>query len=185
MPNFTSIKKGRVILYQKIPHVVLEALHRTQGRQAGFIQTTLRNLKSGTSTTTKFRSTDNIKFCHTKTYKMEFLYKEKKGYHFMHVENFESIILSNHLVENQKKFLSINSIYEILFVDDRAIQIQLPSSIKMKVIEAPEAIKGDTASSTQKPVKLESGIIVYVPLFIKNQETIRINTNDCSYLGRA
>ena len=65
MASPTDIRKGRVIVYQGAPHLVLEMLHRTQGRQAGFVQTTLRNLQSGSTTTTKFRSTDNVEFMHT------------------------------------------------------------------------------------------------------------------------
>jgi len=67
MASPTDIRKGRVMVYQGAPHLVLEMLHRTQGRQAGFVQTTLRNLQSGSTTTTKFRSTDNVEFMHTTT----------------------------------------------------------------------------------------------------------------------
>ena len=71
MASPTEIRKGRAILFQGSPHMVLEMQHRTQGRQAGFVQTTLRNLQSGTTTTTKFRSTDNDDFLHTTTQKLE------------------------------------------------------------------------------------------------------------------
>ena len=71
MASPTDIRKGRVIVYQGAPHLVLEMLHRTQGRQAGFVQTTLRNLQSGSTTTTKFRSTDNVEFMHTTTQKLD------------------------------------------------------------------------------------------------------------------
>ena len=83
MASPTDIRKGRVINYQGAPHLVLEMLHRTQGRQAGFVQTTLRNLQSGSTTTTKFRSTDNVDFMHTENRRLEYSYADGDGHHFL------------------------------------------------------------------------------------------------------
>ena len=84
-----------------------------------------------------------------------------------------------------KDFLIENELYDLLYVEDRPLSIQLPPSVSMKVVEAPEAIKGDTVSNVQKPVTLETGLVVSVPLFIKKGEVVRINTDDVSYAGRA
>jgi len=185
MASPTEIRKGRVILHQNTPHVVMDMQHRTQGRQAGFVQVTLRNLNTGSSTTTKFRSTDNVEFCHTTTVKLEFSYVDDQGYHFMHPETYEDTVLPSEICDEQKKFLVENQKYDILLVDDVAVEVQLPSAIEMKVVDAPEGIKGDTASNVQKPVTVETGLSVQVPLFIKKDEVIRISTEDGSYLGRA
>jgi elongation factor P len=75
--------------------------------------------------------------------------------------------------------------YEILFVDDRPITVQLPVSVELKVVESPEGIKGDTASNVQKPATMETGLVVQVPLFIKEGEIIKVSTESSSYLGRA
>ena len=104
MASPTDIRKGRVIVYQGAPHLVLEMLHRTQGRQAGFVQTTLRNLQSGSTTTTKFRSTDNVEFMHTTTQKLEYSYKDNDGFHFMDVETFEDTILAEEMIGEEKSF---------------------------------------------------------------------------------
>ncbi|HCR37786.1 MAG TPA: elongation factor P [Opitutae bacterium] len=185
MASPTDIRKGRVIQYQGTPHLVLDMMHRTQGRQAGFVQTTLRNIHTGSSTTTKFRSTDNIEFCHTETQKLEFSYVDEIGYHFMDPETFDDIVLPLETVDPIKKFLVENNAYDILFVDGKSIEVQLPAAVEMKVTEAPEAIRGDTAGNVQKPVTTESGLIVQVPLFIKQDEIIRVSTDDGSYLSRA
>jgi len=185
MPSPTEIRKGRVLDFQGAPHLVLEMMHRTQGRQAGFVQTTLRNLDSGSTTTTKFRSTDNVSFLHTETNKLEFSYVDTEGYHFMDPETYEDTVLPAELMEDSKDFLVENTAYDILFVDGRAIQLQLPVTIEMEVTDAPEGLKGDSVSNVQKSVTLETGLVVHAPLFIKTGERIRINTENKEYQGRA
>ncbi len=185
MATPTEIRKGRVMLYQGKPHLVLESLHRTQGRQAGFVQVTMRNLETGSSTNTKVRTTETVEFCHTETQKLEFSYIDDIGYHFMDPESFEDTVLPLEICEPKKDFLVENGQYDIMLVDGTPVDIVLSSSIDMKVTEAPEAVKGDTASNVQKPVRLETGLNVMVPLFIKEGETIRINTETKEYLGRS
>lgn len=185
MASPTDIRKGRVIIYQGHPHLVLDMMHRTQGRQAGFVQATLRNINSGASTNTKFRSTDNVEFCHTENQKLEYSYEDEVGYHFMEPETFEDVILPREVVEPLKKFLIENKAYEVLFVDGKAVQVQLPAAVEMRVTEAPDAIRGDTAGNVQKPITTETGLVVQVPLFIKQDEIIRVSTDDGSYLSRA
>lgn len=181
----TDIRKGKVMVHQGQPHLVLEVLHRTQGRQAGFMQVTLRNLISGSSTTTKIRTTDTVDFCHSESRKLEYTYVDVDGYHFMDPESFEDLVIAKALVEEQKGFLVENAHYDILFVNDKPVQLQLPAAIEMKVVNAPDAVRGDTAGNVQKPVTTESGLVVHVPLFIKEGEIIRVSTSDKAYLGRA
>ncbi len=184
MASPTDIRKGRVILYQGNPHLVLEMLHRTQGRQAGFVQTTLRNLNTGSTTTTKFRSTDSVEFLHTENQRLEFSFEDQEGYHFLHPETFEDTVLQREIIEDKKAYLAENQEYDILHVEGRPVQLQLPSSVEMEVAEAPEGLRGDTASAAQKPALTTTGITVQVPLFIKKGDRIKVSTDDGSYLGR-
>ena len=184
MASPTEIRKGRAMLYQGTPHIVLEMQHRTQGRQAGFVQTTLRSLHNGSTTTTKFRSTDNVEFLHTNTIKLEYSYKDNDGFHFMDLETYEDTILSEDMIGEDEIFLVEGNNYDILLVDDKAVRLDLPASVEATVIEAADAIRGDTAGNVQKPVTTSSGITVQVPLFIKKDDVIKISTDDRSYLGR-
>jgi elongation factor P len=184
MASPTEIRKGRAILYQGTPHIVLEMQHRTQGRQAGFVQTTLRSLHNGATTTTKFRSTDNVEFLHTTTIKLEYSYKDTEGFHFMDLETYEDTVLSEDMIGEDEIFLVEGNNYDILLVDDKAVRLDLPASVEATVIEAPDAIRGDTAGNVQKPVTISSGITVMVPLFIKKDDVIKISTEDRSYQGR-
>ena len=185
MASPTAVRKGKVLNYQNTPHLVLDVHHRTQGRQAGFMQVTMRNLSSGASTNTKIRTTDSVEIMHTDMVKLEFSYVDADGYHFMDAEPFEDVILDEGLIEEAKDFLVETQAYSILHVDDKPISIDLPASLEMKVTESAEGVKGDTASNVQKPAKLETGLTVQVPLFIKEGETIKVNTADRSYGGRA
>ncbi len=184
MASPTEIRKGRAILYQGTPHIVLEMQHRTQGRQAGFVQTTLRSLHNGATTTTKFRSTDNVEFLHTTTQKLEYSYKDTEGFHFMDLETYEDTVLSEDMIGEDEIFLVEGNNYDILLVDDKAVRLDLPASVEATVVEAPDAIRGDTAGNVQKPVTISSGITVMVPLFIKKDDVIKISTEDRSYQGR-
>jgi len=126
-----------------------------------------------------------VDFCHTETWKLEYSYSDQEGYHFMNPETFEDTVLPTDTVEEHKKFLIENSSYDIMVVDDKPIQVQLPSAVVMTVVEAPEGIKGDTASNVQKPVTTESGLSVQVPLFVKKDDKIKVSTENGGYLGRA
>lgn len=184
MASPTDIRKGKVILYNSAPHLVLEMLHRTQGRQAGFVQVTLRNLSTGSSTTTKLRSTDSVEVLMTDTRKMELSYIDQEGWHFMDPETFEDVVLNESLVEDAKNFLSEGNAVDVLFVDGEPVQVQLPASVELEVTEAPEAIKGDTSGSAMKPVTVSTGLIIQTPLFVKTGDRIKVSTADKGYLGR-
>jgi elongation factor P len=185
MASPTNVKKGKVLNYQGSPHLVLDVLHRTQGRQAGFMQVTMRNLNTGSSTNTKIRTTDSVEILHTDNRKLEYSYKDGDGYHFIDPETYEDTLLSDSLVADAIDFLVENNAYTILFVDDSPISIDLPASVEIKVTESPEGIKGDTASNVQKPAKLETGLTIQVPLFIKEGEIIKVSTSDKTYMSRA
>ena len=184
MASPTTIRKGKVIRYQGSPYLVLEMMHRTQGRQAGFVQVILRNLSSGASTTCKFRNSDNIEFLPTDTQRLEYSYQDTEGYHFLNTETYEDTVLTESMIEETKQFLCEGNGYDILFVDGEPIQIQLPAAVELEVSEAPEGVRGDTANAGLKPVTTVTGLTVQVPLFIKTGNIIKVSTDDRSYLGR-
>lgn len=185
MATPTDLRKGKVLLYNGAPHLVLDAQHRTQGRQAGFMQVTMRNLQNGASLTQKIRSTDSVEILTTDTQRLEFSYVDDLGYHFLDPETFDDIVLPEETIGDDKGFLSEGNLVEILFVDDKPVQLQLPASVEMEVADAPEGLKGDTSSAALKPVTTTTGLVIQTPLFIKTGERIKVSTDDKSYLGRA
>lgn len=185
MASPTDIRKGRVIIYNGTPHVVMSMMHRTQGRQAGFVQTVLRNLSNNSSTAVKFRSTDSVEFCHTTNKALEFSYIDGDHYHFIDPETFDDTVLMENVIGEDKKWLIEGNTYSILFVDDNPVSIEVPGNMEITVVEAAEGLRGDTSSAPTKAVTLANGVVLQVPLFIKQGDVIKIRTEDGTYISRA
>lgn len=185
MASPTDIRKGRVIMYNGNPHVVMSMLHRTQGRQAGFVQTVLRNLSNNSSTAVKFRSTDSVEFCHTTNKQLEYSYADGDQYHFINPETFDDFILMHDTIGEDIKWLVEGVVYTILFVDGAPVSLELPNNMEIKVAQAAEGLRGDTSSAPTKSVTLANGVVVQVPLFIKTGDVLKIRTEDNTYIGRA
>lgn len=173
------------ILYNGDVCVVLNTEHRTPGNKRGFVQASLRNLRTGKSMDVRFSSTESVDVIPMVARKMEYSYKDGADYVFTDPETFEMVNLSEELVGDCKDYLVENSEVTVLFADDRAVQVELPASVVLTVTDAPEGVRGDTASNVQKPVTLETGITIQAPLFIKTGEKIRVDTRTGKYIERA
>ena len=184
MPSANDIRKGQVIKYNGEPHLVMETQHRTPGNLRAFVQVKMRNLRYGKSLDQRFASTDTIEVLPTEKKTLEFSYADRENYAFMDPETFETVELSAALIGETKFYLTANGKVDVLFVDEKPLTIELPSSVNLKITESADGVKGDTASNVQKPATLETGLVVSVPLFIKVGEVIRISTADGTYLGR-
>ncbi|MCH6256602.1 elongation factor P [Puniceicoccaceae bacterium K14] len=185
MPLALDIRKGNVINHNSTPCLILETHHRTPGKGQPVVQVKMRNLKTMRSADHRFGSTEKVEVLTTERKNLEFSYEDRGTYSFMDLETYDTLELSEELLGDTISFLVPNTEYEILFVDDQPTQLNLPSSVVLKVVESAEGIKGDTASNVQKPATLETGLVVQVPLFIKEGESIKVSTDDKSYQGRS
>lgn len=185
MPSANDVRRGQVIKYNGAPHLILETTHRTPGNLRAFVQIKMRNLVYGKSLDQRFASSDSMDVLQTERKKLEFSYADRDTFAFMDPETFETIELGPDLVGDSKNYLTPNGEVEVLYVDGKPITIDLPTSVVLEVVESPEGLKGDTASNVQKPATLDTGLVVQVPLFIKEGEKIKISTSDGSYMGRA
>jgi elongation factor P len=184
MPAANDIRKGQVIKFNGEPHLVMETQHRTPGNLRAFVQIKMRNLRYGKALDQRFASTDSIEVLPTDRKTLEFSYADRDTYAFMDPESFEQIELTETQLGEVRNYLAPGGKVDVLFVDERPLSVDLPSTVALKVIESADGVKGDTASNVQKPAKLETGLTVQVPLFIKEGEVIRVSTVDGSYLGR-
>ncbi len=165
--------------------VVLDSQHRTPGNLRAFVQATLRSIRSGRSSDVRFSSTEKIDVIPMMTKKMEFSYKDGEDFVFSDPETYETVTLSAEIVGDSRNFLVENGGVTVTFVDDKAVSIEMPSSVVLTVTDAPEGIRGDSANNVQKPVTMETGITVQAPLFIKTGEKIKIDTRTGKYMERA
>jgi elongation factor P len=184
MPAANDIRKGQVIKFNGEPHLVMETQHRTPGNLRAFVQVKMRNLRYGKALDQRFASTDSIEVLPTEKKTLEFSYADRDSFAFIDPETFEQIELSAQTLGDVKHYLTAGGKVDVLFVDEKALTVELPSTVALKIVESADGVKGDTASNVQKPAKLETGLIVQVPLFIKEGEIIKISTADGTYLGR-
>lgn len=185
MPTANDIRKGMAINYNGDIAVVLDMQHRTPGNLRAFVQATLRSIRTGKSFDVRFSSTEKIDVVPLTTRKMEFSYMDGQDFVFTDPETFEMINLTPELVGDAKNYLTENAPATVTFVDEKPIQVELPSSVALTVTEAPEGVKGDSANNVMKTITLETGITVQAPLFIKTGERIKIDTRTGKYMERA
>jgi elongation factor P len=185
MPSANDLRRGMAIHYNGDICVVLDSQHRTPGNLRAFVQATLRSIRTGKSSDVRFSSTEKIMPVPMITKKMEYSYKDGADYVFTDPDTYETVTLIPELVGDAKNFLVENGTVTITFVEDKAVIVEIPSSVVLTVTDAPEGIRGDSANNTQKPATMETGITLQVPLFIKTGEKIKIDTRTCKYMERA
>ena len=173
------------IRYNGNPAIVLEVQHRTPGNLRAFVQAIIRYINTGKTADIRFSSTEKVDLVEISRQDLEFSYKDNEGYHFMDPETYETITLMPGLLEEAKDYLVENLKVEVVSIEGRPAQVELPASVNLKVTESAEGIRGDSANNVQKPATLETGKIVQVPLFIKEGELIKIDTRTGNYMGRA
>jgi elongation factor P len=180
-----DIRKGMAINYNGDIAVVLDTQHRTPGNLRAFVQASIRSIKTGKSSDVRFSSSEKIDVIPMMTRKMEFSYKDGADFVFSDPETYETVTLTPELVGDAVNYLVENGLVTVTFVDDKAVTVELPASVILKVTDAPEGIRGDSANNVQKTVVVETGVNVQVPLFIKTGEKIKIDTRTGKYMERA
>ena len=182
--NGNGIRPGYVIIYNNQLYRVITSEHRTPGNKRAFMQVKLRSLKDGIQTEVKFRADEQVERASLEQAEMEFLYNDPSGYCFMNSETYEQLFLEEGLIGDVKNFLLPNTKVQIEFHDGKPIGIAPPETVDLAVVETDPPLKGATASGSPKPAKLETGLVVNVPLFIVVGEVVRISTSSGDYLER-
>jgi elongation factor P len=185
MATANDLRRGMAINYNGDIAVVLDTQHRTPGNLRAFVQASIRSIRTGKSSDVRFSSTEKIEVIPMMTKKMEFSYKDGEDYVFSDPETYETVNLTQELVGDARNYLVENSQVTVTFVEDKAVTIELPSSVVLSVTDAPEGIRGDSANNVQKTVTMETGITVQAPLFIKTGEKLKIDTRTGKYMERA
>ncbi len=185
MASANDLRRGMAINYNGDVCVVLDFQHRTPGNLRAFVQATLRSIRTGKSSDIRLSSTEKIEPVPMMARKMEFSYKDGGEFVFTDPENYETVTLAAELVGDAKNYLVENGVVTVTFVEEKAVTVEIPSSVILTVTDAPEGVRGDSANNVQKAIILETGITVQAPLFIKTGEKIKVDTRTGKYMERA
>jgi elongation factor P len=165
---------------------ILEFQHVKPGKGGAFVRTRLRRAQDGAVLDKTFRAGEKFRPVRTETRRVQFLYADGSDAHFMDVRSYEQMTLPEDAVGESLKWVVPNEEVEILYVDERPADVQVPSAVELTVAETDPGLKGDTASGGgDKPAKLESGVTVRVPLFIDVGDRVRVDTRSGEYVSRA
>ena len=185
MINASDFRKGVTIEIDNNVFVIVDFLHVKPGKGAAFVRTKIKNVITGAVLERTFNPTDKMPRAIIETKDMQYLYNDGELYHFMDNENFEQMPLTQDQVEEALPFLTENMNVEIKFFKGKPFSVQPPNFVVLQIVETEPGFKGDTATNTMKPAKLETGLVVQVPPFINEGEKIRIDTAEGAYMSRA
>ncbi len=179
-----EFKKGMKVVYKGDPYMIVEFQHVKPGKGAAFVKTRLKNLRTGNVLDVNFRSGDKLELAETEEREMEFLYKEGDNYCFMDSNTYEQVYIPKDVLGEKAFYLKENMSVRVLWFRDEPVDIELPNFIELKVVETEPGVRGDTVSGGSKPAKLETGLVINVPLFINEGDVIKVDTRTGEYVER-
>lgn len=185
MLTINDLKVGTKITYNDEPYVVIFAQHSKQGRAGGIMRTKIKSLISGAISEKTFAGAEKLQSAELETKKAQYLYNDSINFNFMDSTTFEQFSLAKNQLGDTARFLKEGGEVDILYFDNRPINIQLPIKIALQVTYTEPGFKGNTASTVTKPATIETGAQVNVPLFIKVGDKIVLDTRTGEYVERS
>lgn len=185
MIDATNIRKGMIIIMDGTLYRVMEMQLITPGRWKAMVQTKLRNILVGSQMEHRFRSEERLEQARLDELEMEFLYEQSGDYFFMNLENYEQVTMHAEAIGDAVKYLKPNTVIEVEMYDGKAVGVNLPHTMDLKVVSTEPRLQGATKTALYKPAVLETGAIVQVPEFIKEGDVIRVDTREDKYIERA
>jgi elongation factor P len=165
-------------------YAVTDFAHVVRETRRGFIQASLRSLRTGKVTKRRFRSSETVETVTLEPRKVQFLYREGENFHFMDMEDYNTIVLPEELVGTAAQYLAEALELDAQFYEGNVVSLELPNQVKLKVVETVPGVKGDSVSSNNKPATLETGLVIQVPLFVKVGDDVEVDTRSGQYLAR-
>lgn len=185
MISVNDLRTGLTIKVEGDVYSVIEFLHVKPGKGAAFVRTKLRNVKTGAVREMTFRAGERVERAIVETKQMQFLYSSGDEYFFMDTNTYDQISLTKDDLGDAPNYLLENMTIGIQFYEGAPIGIELPTTVNLRVVQTEPGFRGDTATGATKPATLETGITVQVPLFIEQDEIIKVDTRTGEYLSRA
>lgn len=180
----TELRPGTIIKHNNDLYSIHKTEHRTPGNKRGFVQARMRNLNSGAMIDYRFRSEDEVERAVIDETEMQYLYADGDFFHFMNTATYEQIQLHKDVLGDRALYLVPDALLKVEFFEGRPLDILVPATVDLKVVETEPGIKGASATNVTKPAKLETGLVVQVPPFISEGEVIRVDSATGTYLER-
>jgi elongation factor P len=181
-----QLKNGNHIEVDGTVFKVLDFQHVKPGKGGAFVRTRLRRASDGNVIDRTFRAGEKFRAVRTEARRMQFLYADGTDAHFMDAESYEQLAIPQASVEQALKWTRPNDEVDLLFIDERPSDVQLPASVELQVTETEPGLRGDTASGGgSKPATLETGATIQVPLFVDVGDRVKVQTDSGDYMSRA
>lgn len=183
--NSTAIRTGHILDWDGALWRVMKTHHVTPGKGVACMQIEMRNLMTGNKTNKRFNSTERVERVTLEQKNMQYLYNDGDTYHFMDTKNYDQIELTRDLLATVLPYMLPEANVIIEFHGDQPLNVQLPQSVTLTVVECDASIKGQTATGSYKPGKLETGASIMVPPYLEAGTKVRVNTESGEYIERA
>jgi elongation factor P len=181
-----QFKNGNHIEVDGTVFKIVEFQHVKPGKGGAFVRTKLRRASDGNVIDRTFRAGEKFRLIRTEARRMQFLYADGSNAHFMDTESFEQIEVPQSALEDALRWTKPSSEVELLFIDGRPADVQLPSAVDLEISQTDPGVRGDSVSgSGTKPATLETGAVIQVPLFVEQGQRIRVDTRSGDYVARA
>ena len=182
--SIADLKPGISILYNGEIYTIIDCEHAKLARGSAFCRAKLKNLKTSQVMEYTLRDSDKIEEAFIERRNLQYTYREADIFHFMDLETYDDLILEKEKIEDKIIWLKDNLQLTGIFFNSELINLELPRMIELKVIETEPGFRGNTVKSGVKPAKLETGLIINVPLFINTGEIIKVDTQEKKYIER-
>ena len=179
-----DFRNGLTIELEGNVYQVIEFQHVKPGKGAAFVRTKLKNIKNGGVVEKTFRPTEKCPQAHIERQEMQYLYSDGELFHFMNTETFDQIALNADAIGDSLKFVKENEMVKMVSHNGEVFAVEPPLFVELLITECEPGVKGDTATGATKPCVVETGATLYVPLFVNQGDTIKIDTRTGDYLSR-
>ncbi|HDL85157.1 MAG TPA: elongation factor P [Candidatus Acetothermia bacterium] len=182
--SVSEMRKGMVILYEGELYEIMDYEHSKRGRGGAIARTRLRHLKTGRSLSTTFKGSENTESVFLESRALQYLYNDGENYVFMDNERFDQFPVPSDVLGGQAEFI-VEGINVLGYYNaDMLVKVELPNFVELKVTHTEPGVRGDTVSNVEKPATLESGAVVQVPLFVKEEDVLKVDTRSGKYVER-
>ena len=186
MISTNQFKNGTHIEVDGKVFKVVDFQHVKPGKGGAFVRTKLKRVEDGAVIDKTFRAGEKFRPVRTETRRMQFLYSDGSDAHFMDTSSYEQIAIPEESVKDPLRWVPPNQEVDLLYVDERPADVQVPASVELAVTQTDPGVRGDTASGGgDKPATLETGVTVKVPLFVNEGDRIKVDTRSGEYMSRA